>query len=46
MKILVTGAAGFIGNELALHEAIGFKAETDIKEGLQNFVNWYQRYYK
>lgn len=33
-------------NVVRLNEAIGFKAKTDIKDGLQNFVNWYQRYYK
>ncbi|MFJ7855757.1 GDP-mannose 4,6-dehydratase [Peribacillus frigoritolerans] len=29
-----------------LQKAVGFKPETSIEEGLQNFVNWYVKYYK
>ena len=29
-----------------LQEAIGFKPETSIKEGLQKFTDWYVKYYK
>ncbi|MGW5887054.1 SDR family NAD(P)-dependent oxidoreductase [Priestia megaterium] len=29
-----------------LQEAIGFKPETSIEEGLQNFTDWYVKYYK
>ncbi|PKF89105.1 NAD-dependent epimerase [Bacillus sp. BA3] len=29
-----------------LEEAVGFKPETSIEEGLQNFANWYCKYYK
>ena len=30
----------------ALDDAVGFRPKTDIKDGLQNFVNWYRQYYK
>lgn len=29
----------------ALEEAVGFKPTTDLKAGLQQFVDWYQQYY-
>lgn len=29
-----------------LHEAVGFKPETPIEKGLQEFANWYVEYYK
>lgn len=29
-----------------LHEAVGFKPETPIEEGLQKFADWYVEYYK
>ncbi|WP_018930662.1 GDP-mannose 4,6-dehydratase [Gracilibacillus lacisalsi] len=29
-----------------LHEAVGFKPETSIEEGLQKFADWYVQYYK
>ena len=29
-----------------LHKAVGFKPETSIAEGLQQFANWYVEYYK
>lgn len=29
-----------------LEEAVGFKPETSIEEGLQKFANWYCKYYK
>lgn len=28
-----------------LQQAIGFKPETSIEEGLQNFADWYVKYY-
>ncbi|MEQ1965763.1 NAD-dependent epimerase [Xenorhabdus nematophila] len=30
----------------ALYDVISFKPETSIKEGVQNFVDWYKSYYK
>ncbi len=29
----------------ALEQAVGFKPTTALKEGLQNFAEWYQGYY-
>jgi len=29
----------------ALHEAVGFKPNTPLEEGLQKFVDWYVDYY-
>jgi len=29
----------------ALHEAVGFKSNTPLEEGLQKFVDWYVDYY-
>ncbi len=29
-----------------LQEAVGFKPETSIEEGLQRFADWYVDYYK
>ncbi|CAH0318938.1 UDP-N-acetylglucosamine 4-epimerase [Peribacillus simplex] len=37
--------ATYASTEL-LEEAVGFKPETSIEEGLQKFVNWYCKYYK
>lgn len=37
--------ATFASTDL-LREAVGFKPETSIKEGLQKFADWYAEYYK
>ncbi|WP_407576282.1 NAD-dependent epimerase [Raoultella terrigena] len=29
-----------------LYDLVGFKPQTTVKEGVQNFVNWYKAYYK
>lgn len=29
----------------ALEEAVGYKPDTSVKEGISNFVNWYKEYY-
>lgn len=29
-----------------LHKYIGFKPSTKLEEGIENFVNWYKKYYK
>lgn len=29
----------------ALNKAVGFKPKTNIKEGLQKFVNWYRQFH-
>jgi UDP-glucuronate 4-epimerase len=29
-----------------LHEAVGFKPETSIEEGLRKFAEWYVEFYK
>jgi UDP-glucuronate 4-epimerase len=29
-----------------LFDAVGFKPETPVKEGIQNFISWYKEYYK
>lgn len=36
--------ATYASTEL-LHDAVGFKPETSIQDGLQNFVDWYVDYY-
>lgn len=30
----------------ALHDVIGFKPETTVKDGVKNFVDWYRDFYK
>lgn len=44
MKILITGAAGFIGSHLELD--VGFKPQTSVEEGIERFVEWYIDYHK
>ena len=57
MKVLVTGAAGFIGMQdggavatyaetVALQADTGFAPSTSITEGIGCFVDWYRSYYR
>ena len=36
-KILVTGTADFID--------FGYKPDTDLKDGIKEFVTWYKKFY-